>query len=212
MYEFKGVPYAAPPVGEHRWQPPRPAPCWSGVRDATSFGAVCAQVGAVPGTTTTWFGSEDCLTLNIWSPMTPPPGEGLPVLFFIHGGGNTRGAGSASVSTSIPSLGPTFRMVTGSPRLARQWWSRSTTVSASLVGSRIRRCRKRLQRKHRATTARWINSRHCSGFVGISPPSAAILDACSCSGNPREHVTCAPCGVDVNARPLLARRIHQQEL
>ena len=106
VYVFKGIPYAAPPVGDHRWQPPRPAHCWTGVRDATSFGPVCAQVGALPGTTTAWFGNEDCLTLNIWSPMTPPAPEGFPVLVFIHGGGNTRGAGSASVSTSIPSLGP----------------------------------------------------------------------------------------------------------
>ncbi len=63
---------------------------------------MCAQAGGPAG----WFGSEDCLTLNVWTPRDRDAHEALPVLFFIHGGGNTRGAGSASVSTTIPFLGP----------------------------------------------------------------------------------------------------------
>ena len=104
-YVFKGIPYAAPPIGARRWQPPAETDCWSGLRDATEFGSVCPQVGAVPGTATTWFGNEDCLTLNVWMPAAGGPRDRLPVLFFIHGGGNQRGAGSMNVPTSIPFLG-----------------------------------------------------------------------------------------------------------
>src|SRR5690242_12933544 len=71
-YAFRGIPYAAPPVGELRWRPPQPAPCWSGVREALAFGEACAQSGARPGTATTWFGGEDCLYLSVWTPRDPP--------------------------------------------------------------------------------------------------------------------------------------------
>ena len=108
-YAFKGIPYAAPPVGNLRWRAPTPAPCWQGVREAQAYGEVCAQSGARPGTTTTWFGSEDCLYLNVWVPNDLGPGEQLPVMVFVHGGGNTRGAGSESVSTSIATLGPNIQ-------------------------------------------------------------------------------------------------------
>jgi carboxylesterase type B len=91
---FRGIPYAAPPVGEFRWKSPQPLPCWSGVRDATRFGEVCAQPGTRHGSETTWFGSEDCLYLNVWTPRDRQPGARLPVLFFVHGGSNVRGSGS----------------------------------------------------------------------------------------------------------------------
>ncbi len=90
---FKGVPYAAAPVGALRWKPPRPSPRWHGVRDAGSFGAVCPQPKVAPG-----LGgldapqSEDCLTLNIWSPRTA---RKAPVMVWIHGGGFTVGSGAA---------------------------------------------------------------------------------------------------------------------
>jgi len=91
---FKGIPYAAPPVGPLRWQPPQPAPKWQGTLAATSFGHHCIQTNPFPDMSFLDAGpSEDCLTLNIWAPANAAPGK-LPVMVWIHGGGYT--AGSAS--------------------------------------------------------------------------------------------------------------------
>jgi para-nitrobenzyl esterase len=92
---FKGIPYAAAPVGEFRWRPPQPFPSWQGVRDAIEFGASCAQGGwgAAPGTIQKG-SSEDCLFLNIWRPAGAKPGAKLPVMVWIHGGAFVGGSGS----------------------------------------------------------------------------------------------------------------------
>src|SRR5580700_3090519 len=63
--EFLGIPYAAPPVGVLRWQPPRPAASWRGIRQATSFAPHCAQPASPFGVAST---SEDCLYLNVYAP------------------------------------------------------------------------------------------------------------------------------------------------
>lgn len=89
---FRGVPYAAPPVGERRWRAPEPAACWSGVRDANAFGAVCPQLDASNNPT----GREDCLTLNVWTPEAAPASP-LPILFFVHGGGHNQGSSAVSI-------------------------------------------------------------------------------------------------------------------
>ena len=91
---FRGVPYAAAPTGERRWRPPQPAASWAGVRDATAFGPIAPQDIsperlAKRGLTM----SEDCLTLNIWTPAADD--NRRPVLVFLHGGGQTQGYGSA---------------------------------------------------------------------------------------------------------------------
>ncbi len=88
---FKGIPYAAPPVGELRWQAPRPLVPWQGVRDATKFGSACLQ-GKIFGDISFSDLSEDCLTLNIWTPAKAAS-DRLPVMVWIHGGGFQAGAG-----------------------------------------------------------------------------------------------------------------------
>jgi len=93
---FKGVRYAAPPVGPLRWRPPQPEPAWTGPRDAGQVGAICIQppangdngVGPLPM-------SEDCLTLNVWSPVERE--VPLPVMVWIHGGGFINGSGTAAL-------------------------------------------------------------------------------------------------------------------
>ncbi|MFC3456122.1 carboxylesterase/lipase family protein [Amycolatopsis speibonae] len=83
---FQGVPYAAPPVGNLRWQPPRPAPRWTAPRDATRPASPCAQPQSIGPASDT----EDCLYLNVTTPRT----AGLkPIMVWLHGGGNAFGAG-----------------------------------------------------------------------------------------------------------------------
>jgi para-nitrobenzyl esterase len=94
---YKGIPYAAPPVGDLRWRPPQPAPAWTGVRTADAYGHDCMQepfpsdaapLGTPP--------AEDCLYLNVWAPEKPASPK-LPVMVWIHGGGFVNGGASPAV-------------------------------------------------------------------------------------------------------------------
>ncbi|MGD0442922.1 MAG: carboxylesterase/lipase family protein [Edaphobacter sp.] len=91
---FKGIPFAAPPVGDLRWQPPQPATAWKGVRPAKDFGAHCIQSGGYPDMVFHDPGpAEDCLTLNVWTPVKAKAGS-LPVMVWIFGGGFVSGGTS----------------------------------------------------------------------------------------------------------------------
>ena len=92
---FLGLPYAAPPVGDLRWKAPEPAARWKGVRDATSFGARCAQGSLFKDMAFQDSGpSEDCLFLNVYAPSDAKAKSKLPVMFWIHGGGYVGGSAS----------------------------------------------------------------------------------------------------------------------
>lgn len=88
---FKGIPYAAPPVGALRWRPPSPPAAWTGARDAGAFGPACLQPELPGGPRDFGPQSEDCLTLNIW---TPANAEKAPVMVWIHGGAFRIGSSS----------------------------------------------------------------------------------------------------------------------
>ncbi len=87
---YKGIPFAAPPVGGLRWRPPAPVVAWEGVRDAGRAGSICVQAGGRDVEQ-----SEDCLFLNVWAPAETR--EPRPVLYWIHGGGYTGGSGSTAI-------------------------------------------------------------------------------------------------------------------
>ena len=83
-HEWRGIPFAAPPVGDLRWRPPASVEPWTGVRDATRFAHPCLQLGFPSGT----LGREDCLYLNVFVPPTATPTSRLAVMVHLHPGGN----------------------------------------------------------------------------------------------------------------------------
>jgi para-nitrobenzyl esterase len=91
---FKGIPYAAPPVGDLRWKPPQSVPAWSGVRTAAEWGPRCMQstrLGDLDPLNKRM--GEDCLYLNVWT-FSRSSSDAMPVMVWIHGGSNLNGAGS----------------------------------------------------------------------------------------------------------------------
>lgn len=96
VVSFKGVPYAAPPVGQNRWRPPQPVQAWSGTRAATEYSHDCMQLpfpsDAAPLGTKP---DEDCLYVNVWEPVKRS--SALPVMVWFYGGGFVNGGSSPSV-------------------------------------------------------------------------------------------------------------------
>ncbi|MHA6625522.1 carboxylesterase/lipase family protein [Pseudonocardia sichuanensis] len=108
VLRYRGIPYAAPPVGERRWRPPGPAPAWNGTRPATEPGPRCPQLAAPPDTphATAASDTEDCLSLDVTVPAGTTSDARLPVLVWIHGGGFSAGAGSDVDPRRLAEAGP----------------------------------------------------------------------------------------------------------
>lgn len=111
-YAWLGIPYAQAPVGELRWRAPRPPVTWPGARDSTQFGDFCPQFAGVgvPVDKSRYgqlSGSEDCLSINVWAPKQSS--QPLPVMFWIHGGGNS--IGTAATYAFAANLAETRQVV-----------------------------------------------------------------------------------------------------
>ena len=102
---YLGIPYAAPPFGDRRFQPPQPPAAWEGERDATAFGATAPQTpyrgGMEKYLSTVEVAGDDILTVNVWTPADRDPAAALPVLVFVHGGALTRGSAALAAYDGV---------------------------------------------------------------------------------------------------------------
>jgi para-nitrobenzyl esterase len=117
---FKGIPYAAPPIGPLRWKPPQPPAPWTAVRAANAYGPICMQprlatANALPM-------SEDCLSLNVWVPADAAPGAKLPVMVWIHGGSFAFGSGASPTYDGANLARDGVIAITVNYRLGRFGW------------------------------------------------------------------------------------------
>jgi para-nitrobenzyl esterase len=128
---FRGIPFAAPPVGDLRWRPPAAPASWQGVRSATTFGNRCPQID-INGVPT---GDEDCLTLNIFA-ANPPASSKQPVMVYFHGGGERIGSAQDPPWNAVPPLsGHGVIVVTVEYRLGLLGWFAHPLLTAEAQGS-----------------------------------------------------------------------------
>ena len=134
VISFKGIPFALPPTGELRWKPPQPAAKWTGVRNASAYGADCMQIpfpsdaaplGVKP--------AEDCLYLNVWRPAHAG-GKKLPVFVWIYGGGFVNGGSSPAVYAGTPFARDGLIFVSFNYRLGRFGFFAHPALSAEQAG------------------------------------------------------------------------------
>ncbi len=123
VVSYKGVPFAAPPVGDLRWRPSQPVAAWKSVRPATNFGADCMQgrfgPPPAPGAPAPPAPSEDCLYLNVWRPASAAPTAKLPVMVWIYGGGFVGGSSSSAFTSGAQFAKQGVILVAANYRLGR---------------------------------------------------------------------------------------------
>ena len=178
---FRGIPYAAPPVGELRFRAPQPHPGWEGVRAAREFGPIAPQhanaaldqmMGGIPQTQ-----SEDCLFLNIWTPALDA--QRRPVMLWIHGGGLTIGSGSETYYTGAQLASREVVLVTINYRLGALGFLHAPALGASNFGLR-----------DQVAALQWVRENIANfggdpGNVTIFGESAGGLSVASLMASPR---------------------------
>ncbi|WP_232495627.1 carboxylesterase/lipase family protein [Novosphingobium kaempferiae] len=129
---FRGVPFAAPPVGALRWRAPQPLARWQGVRKAQEYGPDCMQWGLDEPPSAAYVRpvSEDCLTLNLWRPAGAKPSAKLPVMVWIYGGAFSMGSASWPVYEGANLAREGVIVVGVNYRLARFGWFSHPALSA----------------------------------------------------------------------------------
>jgi para-nitrobenzyl esterase len=131
FHAFRGIPFAAPPVGDLRWRPPAAPASWQGVRDATTFGNRCPQIDL----SGVLVGDEDCLTLNVFA-VNPPTSSKQPVMVYFHGGGERVGSAQDPPWNAVPPLsGHGVIVVTVEYRLGLLGWLAHPLLTAEAQGS-----------------------------------------------------------------------------
>ncbi len=152
--EYLGIPYAAPPVGALRWQPPQPAASWRGIREATSFAPHCAQPPSPFGVAST---SEDCLYLNVFAPADARNRD-LPVMVWIHGGTLLVGESNDYNPAALVRNG--VIVVTINYRIGALGFLADAALASSRAGRPV-------------TTGSWTSRPPSAGFSATSAASAA---------------------------------------
>jgi para-nitrobenzyl esterase len=133
VHAWLGIPYAQPPVGPLRWRAPRPPEAWEGTREALESGQMCSQLGGDPVS-----GGEDCLTLDVYTPAFGPDAVPTgparrPVMYWIHGGGNSMGWGHQIPPTRLAAEHDVI-VVTINYRLGIFGWLSHPALRASAAG------------------------------------------------------------------------------
>ena len=194
---YRGIPYAAPPVGPLRWRPPQPVPPWKGVRPATQFGANCLQPanprdnGIGPGPA-----SEDCLTLNVWAPAARGDDK-RPVMVWIHGGSFTGGSASAALYDGQALARRGVVVVTLNYRLGRFGFFAHPALNSDAAGAPVAN----YGLMDMVAALRWLQQ-HIASMGG--DPGKVTLFGQSAGGVAVQHLMLAPA-----ARGLFAQAIVQ---
>ncbi|MFI0372976.1 carboxylesterase/lipase family protein [Actinomadura sp. 1N219] len=206
---FLGVPYAAPPVDDLRWRAPRPAEPWQGVRDATRPGPVCPQLGGGDEGERQVIGSEDCLSLNVQTPVAAGAAGRLPVMVFLHGGGFVNGSGATYDPSRVTAQGQVVS-VTVNYRLGALGFLDHPSLPDPQAGN--------FGFADQQAALRWVR-RNIAAFGGdpgnvtLWGQSAGAHSVCAQLAAPGArglfHKVIAqsgPCGNDVLSRPVARRR------
>ncbi len=160
---FKGVPFAAPPIGELRWRAPQPVKPWTGTRKATEYSSDCMQVpfpsDAAPLGTTP---AEDCLYLNVWRPAGTPANAKLPIMFWIYGGGFVNGGSSPAVYAGDKFAEKGVILISANYRVGRFGFFGFRELTRQNADGMV------------GNYVSWIRSQHSSGSSATAPRSVAI--------------------------------------